>query len=285
LHCLAQDDPDNPACPFEPYTPYELLENGRLAETAGDYALANDNYHFLLVLYPASKEANEGTLRLKGLGLNKDFGPDHYPEVATGLFAAADISEGVPLHRQAVLQDCSGWCVEAYWGDREGAKMALLAMLAAETDQICRDTINRALLEIDTYPPQGGMAATSPAALAQRRLTQQRMEHALLTYQRGQDLQTRGEVSQAPVSFQILGPQPNPFNPVTTLVVAVPSEGVTRVRIFNLLGQQVSEPLHQRLPAGVHPVRVDGARWASGVYVAVAEHADQSRTRKMLLLK
>ena len=87
------------------------------------------------------------------------------------------------------------------------------------------------------------------------------------------------------MSFQILGPQPNPFNPVTTLVVAVPSEGVTRVRIFNLLGQQVSEPLHQRLPAGVHPVRVDGARWASGVYVAVAEHADQSRTRKMLLLK
>lgn len=283
--CVEQEAPSNPACPYEPYTSAELLKNGKLAEAALQHSLANDNYRFLLALYPTSKEANEGTLRLKGLGLNKDYGPDNYSSVAEGLFAAADTSGRANLHRQAVLQDCCGWCVEARWGDRAGARAALQAMLTLESDQICRTTINKTLIEIATFPPQGGLSAMDPQALAARRITRQRDEQVLLTYPRGQDLPPQAETGTGPADFRIVGLRPNPFNPVTTLMLAVPHDGVVRLRVYNLLGQQVAEPLNQRLDAGLHQVKVDGGLWASGVYVAVAEQAGQTRIQKMLLLK
>jgi len=188
------------------------------------------------------------------------------------------------LHQQAVLQVCGGWCVEARWGDREGAKAALNDLLAVETDKVCRDTIAKALLEIDTYPPQGGMSAAGPEAQVERRLTRHQAVHALLSYQRGAATPPQ-ERTEPPASFQLQDPYPNPFNPVTTLVVAVPQEGPVQVRIFNLMGQQVAEPLNQRLPAGLHRVRLDGSRWASGVYVAVAESASGTRAQKLLLIK
>jgi hypothetical protein len=284
LSCVELDAPQNPACPFEPYAAHELLALGNQAELAGNHALARDYYRFLLFLHPGAKEANEGTLRLKGLGLHKEYGPDAYALVANDLFAAADSSEAVPLHQQAVLQLCGGWCVEAYWGDREGAKAALNALLAVETDKVCRDTITRALLEIDTYPPQGGLSAAAPAVQVQGRLARQEAVHALLSYPRGSSA-GHGEHPPRPEHFQLLEPYPNPFNPTTTLVVAVPVDGRVRVRIYNLAGQLVAEALNQQVPAGLHRLRVDGSGWASGVYVAVAECADHSQTQKLLLLK
>jgi hypothetical protein len=158
-------------------------------------------------------------------------------------------------------------------------------MLANETDPISRDTINKALLEIATFPPQGGMSAITPQALATRRVEQQRSEQALLTYVRGHDTASQFSAVAGPADFLIVSVHPNPFNPVTTLTLAIPREGGVCVRIYNLLGQQVAEPLNRRLEAGLHTLTIDGSRWASGVYVAVAEQADQTRSQKMLLLK
>jgi hypothetical protein len=284
LSCVELDAPQNPACPFEPYAAHELLALGNQAELAGNHALARDYYRFLLTLHAASREANESTLRLKALGLHKDYGPGAYDIVAGDLFTAADSSEAVPLHQQAVLQVCGGWCVEARWGDRLGAKLALNALLALETDKVCRDTIERALLEIDTYPPQGGLSAAGPEAQVQRRLARQEALHALLSYPRGGHAE-RSESPPRPERFHLQAPYPNPFNPTTTLVVDVPDAGEVRVRIYNLAGQQVAEALHRQLPAGRHRVQVDGGGWASGVYLAVAECAGHSQVQKVVLLK
>ncbi|MFA7332091.1 MAG: T9SS type A sorting domain-containing protein [Candidatus Delongbacteria bacterium] len=285
IQCVEPLDPDNPACPYEIYTAIELLKNGKLAEASFDYVAAKDNFRFLLALYPTSQEANEGSLRLKGLGLNKEYGPEGYTDVAAGLFSAADTSELSQMHQQAVLQDCGGWCVEARWGDRPGALAALSGMLSGEADPICRTTINKAVMEIGTFPVQGGTSALHPQALAARRVERQRAEQTLLTSPRGQAVELEQERGKGPSEFRIVNVHPNPFNPVAILQLAVPADGLVRVRVFNLLGQQVAEPMNQHVQAGQHSLQIDGSRWASGLYVALAEQNGHTSTQKMMLVK
>lgn len=282
--CVELITPANPACPFEPYTPYELLKNGKLEEQAEDYSLAQNNYRFLLWLHPASKEANEGTLRLKALGLHKTYGPDAYETVRADLFVAADSSSIVKLSHQAMLQVCAGYCVEARWGDRATAVSTLETMFRKETDKLNKDTIYLALLEIATYPSQGGISSAGPEAQIAHAVAQQAAVEDLFRFKRGQWSQGTDEVV-LPGRFEIANLYPNPFNARTVIEFTLPAEGHTRLRVFNLLGQLVDTPFDGDAAAGRHLVSVDASRWASGIYVVMAEHAGQRQVRKMTLIK
>lgn len=286
-HCVEITTPDNPLCPFEPLTPYELLKNGQVAEAAQDYPLARDNWRALLLFQAAAKEAGEGTLRLKALGFNLAYGPDAFEAVRDDLFAGALASQQADRYQQKILQICSAWCVEARWGDRPGAIAALNLLLANEQDKICRDTITLALLEISLYPPLGGLSAAGPGVQAGRMLARQQAAQALLDFNRGDESinHPMEESSVRPDDLRILGAQPNPFNPVTTLEILLPGDGLARLGLYNLLGQRVAEPLHQELSAGRHQVRVDGGTLASGVYLAVLEQGGQHQVHKLLLVK
>ncbi len=83
---------------------------------------------------------------------------------------------------------------------------------------------------------------------------------------------------------------PNPFNPYTVIEFALPTAGVVRLEVFNLLGQRVSTLLDRRLSAGKHSVYwdatgSDGARVASGVYFYRLSAGDMVVSKKMMLLK
>ncbi len=156
-------------------------------------------------------------------------------------------------------------------------------MLAHETNKINRDTIKRALLEIATYPPVGGLQALDGDALFAQAQAQQAATAALMNYQSGQDLPAAGVVEQ-PKTFAI-ALYPNPFNAAVTLELAFPSDGQARVRVFNLLGQVVQSVLDQRVTAGVYTSTLDASRWSSGLYFVVAEHEGAVQVRKMTLLK
>lgn len=283
--CVSPLDPANPLCPFTAYEPYELLVAGKDAEKDGDLALAHVNYTALLHLYPLAKEVNDGTLRLKAVGQDKAYGPLHVELVRDDLFVAADSTEANKRHSLSVLQLCSGWCTEARWGDRASAIAALEDLLTVETDPLCRDTIHRALLEIATYPPpEGALLAASPEARLNRAIQESRAVSALLSYQRGSELASEPSPI-LPVEFAITRIYPNPFNPTTTIELALPEEQRVRVRVYNMLGQQVAEVLNENLTAGTHKLIFDSSRYASGVYFARAEIQGLTKISKMLLLK
>jgi len=282
--CVDALTPANPSCPFEPYTPSELLQNGKLAEQAEDWIEAQDNYRWLLQLHATAKECTEGTLRLKALGLHKEHGPEAYESVRDDLFAGADSSDAIKSFHQAMLQDCGGWCVEARWGNREAAVDTLEAWFAIETDPLDKDTIAMALLEIATYPPQGGLSAASPEALVARSVARQRAVDELFAYKRGQGLTTAG-AEVLPLRFEISNLYPNPFNARTTVEYALPRDGRLRVRVYNLLGQLATMAFDGAALAGRHRLVLDGSDWASGLYFVTAEFDGATQVRKMMLIK
>jgi len=93
-----------------------------------------------------------------------------------------------------------------------------------------------------------------------------------------------------PLSFALHQNYPNPFNPTTTITFSLVQAGEISLEVFNTLGQKVKTLFAGRLPKGHHTVEWDATnhrseKVASGVYFYRLASAEQSHTRKMVLLK
>ncbi|MCB0291414.1 MAG: T9SS type A sorting domain-containing protein, partial [Calditrichaeota bacterium] len=97
-------------------------------------------------------------------------------------------------------------------------------------------------------------------------------------------------VSEFPQHFELLPNYPNPFNPETVVSYRLSVVSDVKLAIYNVLGELVRN-LHQRRETpGLHSVRWDGRDDAgrpvcSGVYIYRLETAQQTATRKMILLR
>jgi len=93
-----------------------------------------------------------------------------------------------------------------------------------------------------------------------------------------------------PRSFELHANYPNPFNPDTRIAFSLDQPGRVRLTVFNLLGQKIATLFDRAAPAGRHDLLWDGTDErgqvvASGVYFYRLDVGDESRTRKMLLLR
>jgi len=87
-------------------------------------------------------------------------------------------------------------------------------------------------------------------------------------------------------SEPILSLAPNPFNPTTTVNLALPEASHLRLEIFDILGRQVSLLADENRPSGTHQWAVDGSSWASGTYfLSYRLSPGQSGVRRLVLLK
>jgi len=90
--------------------------------------------------------------------------------------------------------------------------------------------------------------------------------------------------STTPRGFALLGAQPNPFNPTTTLVLEVHQPGILDVRLMDLVGRSVWS--HQEhVASGQHRIQVDGSGFASGLYFVHARMGHEVAAGKVLLIK
>lgn len=78
---------------------------------------------------------------------------------------------------------------------------------------------------------------------------------------------------------------PNPFNPTTTISFELPKKDEIKLTVFNILGQEVQNLAEGIYDAGLHTVLFNGEQYASGIYLYRLEVADNSFTKKMVLLK
>ena len=78
---------------------------------------------------------------------------------------------------------------------------------------------------------------------------------------------------------------PNPFNPVTTFQYWNSVDGQVVLWIVDMLGRTVSTVLEEHQRAGLHSVRFDGGRLASGVYLCRLETGAGSAVRRVILLR
>lgn len=83
---------------------------------------------------------------------------------------------------------------------------------------------------------------------------------------------------------------PNPFNPETVIEYALPEAGLTRIIIYNALGQKIRSLLKKEQKSGIYQEtwngRDDNGSLApSGIYFYRITHSGSVKTGKMLLLK
>jgi hypothetical protein len=78
---------------------------------------------------------------------------------------------------------------------------------------------------------------------------------------------------------------PNPFNPKTTITFDLKEDGLAKLRVFNMLGQQVAELVNEPLKAGPHARIFDASNLASGTYIYVLEVNGFKARRRFQLVK
>lgn len=87
-----------------------------------------------------------------------------------------------------------------------------------------------------------------------------------------------------PVSFSLGQAYPNPFNSSVRIALNVAQESQTSVRIFDILGQEVSKLVDSRLTAGQHTLEWNAAGQSAGLYFLRCEYAGVTQTQKLIYL-
>lgn len=88
-----------------------------------------------------------------------------------------------------------------------------------------------------------------------------------------------------PQSFYLLQNYPNPFNPKTFIKFGISEPGITKLEIFNSLGENVVTLLNEYLESGEHTFAFDGTKFSSGIYFYRLQMNNKVQVNKMLLLK
>ena len=88
-----------------------------------------------------------------------------------------------------------------------------------------------------------------------------------------------------PKKFELSQNFPNPFNPVTKLSYELPSDSKVSIKVFDMLGREVSTLLDELKTAGYHTVDFNGSGLSSGMYFYRIKTNEFEAIKKMLLLK
>ena len=93
-----------------------------------------------------------------------------------------------------------------------------------------------------------------------------------------------------PESFDLQQNYPNPFNPSTTITYDLRQSGDVKLKIYNLLGEEIKTLVNKFKGIGRHAVVWDGTNnngssIATGVYFYTLEIANLKESKKMLFLK
>ena len=90
---------------------------------------------------------------------------------------------------------------------------------------------------------------------------------------------------EVPHQFSLYQSYPNPFNPTTQIRYDVPARSYVLIRIFDMLGRQVTTLVNEEKGAGQYTVTWNAKNAATGIYWYRMEAGAFSSVRKMLLLK
>ena len=88
-----------------------------------------------------------------------------------------------------------------------------------------------------------------------------------------------------PQRFVLLRNYPNPFNPTTNIQFSVVNRQLTILKVYDVLGREVSTLVNEVKEPGTYTVQFDGSYLASGVYVYRLSAGDFLATRKVILMK
>jgi hypothetical protein len=86
--------------------------------------------------------------------------------------------------------------------------------------------------------------------------------------------------------FQLFQNYPNPFNPSTVITFSVAKQGAAKLKVVNILGQEIAVLFNGNAEPGIiNSVQFNASSLPSGVYFSMLESNGNREVRKMLLMK
>jgi hypothetical protein len=96
--------------------------------------------------------------------------------------------------------------------------------------------------------------------------------------------------STNPAVFALSQNYPNPFNPSTKISYQLPTEGLVRLEVYDIMGRTITTLVNEEKPAGQFTATFDASNFTSGIYFyrlhVIARNGNSfSQTNKMILMK
>jgi parallel beta-helix repeat protein len=104
-------------------------------------------------------------------------------------------------------------------------------------------------------------------------------------YEYGDPSATEKELILIPFSHALNQNYPNPFNPSTNIEFTLPKSEFVELRVYNILGKEVSTLVSKKLNQGNHTYTFDGSNLASGIYYYHLVAGEYREVKKMIMIK
>jgi hypothetical protein len=88
-----------------------------------------------------------------------------------------------------------------------------------------------------------------------------------------------------PTEYSLTQNYPNPFNPVTQINYQVKAEGFVELKVYDILGNEITALVNEVKSEGYYSVQFDASNLPSGVYIYSLRVNDFIQNRKMTLMK
>jgi len=90
---------------------------------------------------------------------------------------------------------------------------------------------------------------------------------------------------EIPTAFSLSQNYPNPFNPATTIRFSLPQRSFVTLKLYDVLGREVTTLVNEELTMGNHQRTWNAANVSSGVYFYRLQTKNFLETKKLLLLR
>ncbi|MCP5061213.1 MAG: T9SS type A sorting domain-containing protein [Ignavibacteriae bacterium] len=88
-----------------------------------------------------------------------------------------------------------------------------------------------------------------------------------------------------PIEYSLSQNYPNPFNPSTAIRYTIPSNEFVTLKIYNILGSEITTLVNQKQASGSYEVLFNTTDLPSGIYFYQISTSSFTQVKKMLLLK
>jgi hypothetical protein len=91
--------------------------------------------------------------------------------------------------------------------------------------------------------------------------------------------------NEVPEKYFLSQNYPNPFNPVTNIEFKISSSDFVKLKVYDVMGKEVSALVNRNLTPGTYKINFDGSRLTSGMYFYKLETSKFTDVKKMVLIK
>ncbi|MDD5360508.1 MAG: T9SS type A sorting domain-containing protein [Ignavibacteria bacterium] len=88
-----------------------------------------------------------------------------------------------------------------------------------------------------------------------------------------------------PVAYALSQNFPNPFNPTTQIKYSIRTNGLVTIKVYDILGKEVTTLVNEVKNAGTHIIDFNGANLSSGTYIYKMESNGFTDVKRMILIK